>query len=502
MTQYHYYDAPPRPEYLITSIAEQGYSLETALADIIDNSISADANLIEILTDIKDGKITLYISDNGNGMTEEDLKKNMQFPSNSIDERREKKDLGRFGLGMKTASFSQTRKFTTLSRTKGTEKFSGATWDVNYLKTCGEWRIIINNDDDINAKLVEYSQTSKERFNQFENYKPNTVIIWDGLYKFQNFIEHKNLETAFYNEIDKIVTEHLSIVFHRFIESSKNPLKIKVNNIILKPINPFPEIGTGLRSLELKTLPFGEDVLKMQGFVLPVSATDSENSRIWTTENKNLADLEGLYIYRGDRVIFYNGWNGLINKSPHLKLARLKLDVGNSDDIKLQLNVSKSNIVIPFEHKIALLRCLVDLNEQAKIEYGNKGLRKAIATDKKESSELLHKVHSTKGLKVEINFNFPILKILTDELSASQLSKLKMFIKTINTTINKIKHVHDEKEMIGIQEKDGVELKDIIEVIIKLKNTGMNRQEICDTFLNGMGFKTNNLPEEIEMIFN
>jgi hypothetical protein len=114
---------------------------------------------------------------------------------------------------------------------------------------------------------------------------------------------------------------------------------------------------------------------------------------------------------------------------------------------------------------------------------------------------LLNKFHSTKGLKVEINLNFPILKLLTEELSESQLSKLKMFIKTINTTINKIKHVHDEKEMIGIQEKDGVDIKDIIEVIKKLKETGMNRQEIYDTFLNGMGFITNNLPEEIEMIF-
>ena len=77
-----------------------------------------------------------------------------------------------------------------------------------------------------------------------------------------------------------------------------------------------------------------------------------------------------------------------------------------------------------------------------------------------------------------------------------------MFIKTINTTINKIKHVHDEKEMIGIEEKDGLDINDIIEVIKKLQKTGMTRQEICDSFLNGMGFMTNNLPEEIEIILS
>jgi hypothetical protein len=497
----NYYDAPPRPEFLIKSISEQGYSLATALADIIDNSISANANLIEILTSIKNGKITLYISDNGNGMSEVALRKNMEFPSSSIDEKRAEGNLGRFGLGMKTASFSQTRKFTTISRQIGTEQYNGATWDVEYLRTCGKWRIIINNNDEINSKLEEHSKISNEHIVKLEDYIPNTIIIWDGLYKFQNYIESKNLEVAFYNEIDKVVSEHLSIVFHRFLECNKNPIIIKINNNILKSINPFPEDSSGIRSLELKTKTFGAGALKMQGFVLPVSATDSENTSVWTTENKNLSDLEGLYIYRENRVIFYGGWNGLVKKQPHLKLARLKVEVGNSNDDKLQLNVAKSNIVFPYEHKFSLLRCLSDLDKQAKIEYGNKGFKKITSIGNSGNMNLLNKFHSTKGLMVEINSNFPILKILTGELNESQLSKLKMFIKTINTTINKIKHVHDDKEIVGIQETDGVNIKEIIEIIIKLKNTGMNKQEIYDTFLNGMGFMTNNLPEDIENIF-
>ncbi len=496
-----YIEANPNPEYLIKSIAEQGYSLETALADLIDNSISADADSIEIISDIKDGKITLFLADNGTGMTEEELKKNMKFPSNSVENSREKKDLGRFGLGMKTASFSQTRKFTTISRKKGEDKFNGATWDVKYLEECGEWRIIINKQTDVTEKIGVYLNNSSQQNVKFENYKPNTIIIWDGLYKFQNYNEQKNVYDAFINELDNTVSEHLSLVFHRFIDNIQKPLRIKINNNILTSIDPFPEKGSGLRALELKVKPFGLDVLKIQGFVLPVSATDNNNSAIWTTHNKGLADREGLYIYRGERVIFYGGWNGLIKKQPHLKLARLKVEVGNSNDDKLQLNVAKSNIVVPYEHKFALLRCLSDLDKQAKIEYGNKGLKKTSATEKKDNMNLLNKFHSTKGLKVEINLNFPILKVLTDELNLSQLSKLKMVLKTINNEINKIKHVHDEREMIGVTEKDGVDITDVIEVIKKLIKTGMNRQEICDSFLNGMGFMTNNLPDDIEQLF-
>jgi len=136
-------DASPNPEFLIKSIAEQGYSLETSLADLMDNSISSNADKIEVLIDMEEEPFRLFLADNGDGMSEEELVRNMQFPSNSPDNKRNSEDLGRFGLGMKTASFSQTRKFTVLSRKKGEKKYSARTWDVDYLRDNG-WKIIVN----------------------------------------------------------------------------------------------------------------------------------------------------------------------------------------------------------------------------------------------------------------------------------------------------------------------------------------------------------------------
>ena len=136
--------ANPNPEFLIKSIAEQGYSLETALADLMDNSITANATRIEVLTKIDTEPFILFLSDNGDGMDKTSLKKNMQFPSKSPEETRELSDLGRFGLGLKTASFSQTRIFTVLSRKRGSDKFFGLTWDVNHLKNSGKWEMILN----------------------------------------------------------------------------------------------------------------------------------------------------------------------------------------------------------------------------------------------------------------------------------------------------------------------------------------------------------------------
>ena len=99
-------DAIPNPEYLIKSIAEQGYSLETSLADLMDNSISANADKIEVLIKMDEEPFVLFLADNGDGMDDTSLKENMKFPSNSPEAKREDVDLGRFGLGMKTASFS------------------------------------------------------------------------------------------------------------------------------------------------------------------------------------------------------------------------------------------------------------------------------------------------------------------------------------------------------------------------------------------------------------
>ena len=181
-------EASPNPEYLIKSIAEQGYSLETSLADLMDNSISAEANKIEVLIDFDSEPFKLFLADNGQGMTEEELSKNMQFPSNSPEDSRSNSDLGRFGLGMKTASFSQTRKFTVLSKKKNETKYNGRTWDVDFLKDNG-WKIIVNSDEEVARLMYQYNQLSSSFLKGFDNYKPNTIVIWEGLYKFENYLQ-------------------------------------------------------------------------------------------------------------------------------------------------------------------------------------------------------------------------------------------------------------------------------------------------------------------------
>lgn len=498
-----YEDVTPNPEYLIKSISEQGYSFEAALADLIDNSISANADKIEILTKIDKEPFTLFLTDNGDGMDENTLKSSMHFPSSSPDGIRDTLDLGRFGLGMKTASFSQTRKFTVLSRKKGSIKYYGRTWDLNALKE-NKWQLIVNSKYEIEKIVKEYKSQSKDFLNEFDNYEPNVIIIWNGLYKYEEYLEEENRKKTLKREITKITTDHLSLVFHRFMERKKKTLKIRVNNIYLKPFNPFPTNEKDLRSVEFKQKGFSTDSIKLEGFVLPsrsIKESKDSNNTIWTTKYRSLIDMEGIYIYRAGRIILFGGWNGLIKKVARLQLARLKVDIGNSVDHLLHLNVAKSQVIIPHDLKDAFESYILELKSEATKEFFNRGINK-YPTKNEKNICLFERTPSNKGMLLEINKKFPILKMLNDELSLSGKIQLKILLKTINTQINNIRQTHENEIFLGVEDGNNLTKEELLVTINELINNGIDIQVIKMEVLPKLGYKMDSFPEEILEVLN
>lgn len=495
-------DASPNPEYLIKSIAEQGYSLETSLADLMDNSISAGADKIEILIKMEQEPFTLFLADNGRGMTEEILKESMQFPSNSPEFVREGLDLGRFGLGMKTASFSQTRCFTVLSRKKGEQKYSGRTWDVDYLKKEGKWRLIVNSDEDVENLVSVYCELSKTFIGQFESFEANTIVIWKGLYKFENYLEEQNRQNALKKEITEVTSDYLSLVFHKFMEKEKFPLCIRINNKTLSPFNPFPTYETDFRPIAYKQRNFSTDTIKMEGFVLPSRSIDESKKGLtnWTTKNRGLMDMEGIYVYRADRIILFGGWNGLIKKAPRLQLARLRVEIGNSVDHLLHLNVAKSQIIIPHDLKKAFERYIEELKIEAEKEFFNRGIRDFSNNKQQNTESLFERKATNKGVLLEVNTEFPLLKQIRKDMSKEQSAKFNLVLKMINTSINKIRHTHEETSFLNVEEKDGLSLQDIITSLEALHKAGFTSDQIKKDILPGLGFEELSLPEEIKQL--
>lgn len=494
----NYEDAIPNPEYLIKSIAEQGYSLETALADLMDNSIFAKADKIEVLINADKEPFTLFLADNGLGMDEEKLKASMRFPSTSPENKREPTDLGRFGLGMKTASFSQTRRFTVLSKQRGEKKYSARTWDVDYLKK-GKWRVLVEPDEKIEELVENYRILSEAYLNKFENFETNTLIVWEGLYKFEKYLDEKNRQTSLKKEITEVTTDYLSLIFHQYMEKNIKPLNIRINNQRIKPFNPFPIKITDFRPIEYKQKKYSTDIIKIEGFVLPSRSIDESRKGLscWTTKYKGLMDMEGIYIYRKGRIIFFGGWNGLIKKAPRLQLARLKVEIGNSVDHLLHLNVAKSQVVIPHDLKKAFEIYIEELKIEAEREYFNRGIKRFSNNNKGFKVQLFKRSVSNKGVLLELNSDFPLLKDLKKDLTGKQLSKLNIVIKMINTAINKIRHTHEESSFVGIEEKDGLSIGDLITSINILKNTGLNSEIIKKKILPELGYKYDSLPDEV-----
>jgi hypothetical protein len=487
-------DVTPNPEFLIKSISEQGYSFEAALADLIDNSISADASKVEILIDTNNAPYTLFIADNGTGMNEEALKNCMRFPSQSPDDERVNSDLGRFGLGMKTASFSQTRKFTTLSRVRGTEKFSARTWDLELLKN-NKWNLLVNSPESIRNRIGQYQQISTSRFNGFENFNANTVIVWEGLYKFEQYLKEKNREDALFKEID-IIADHLSLVFHRFMEKSKNKLQIRINNQLLEPFNPFPTKEKDFRSLEFRKRNFGNDSIKIEGFVLPSRSIkeSKEGLSIWATKKRSLMDMEGIYIYRANRLILFGGWNGLIKKAPRLQLARLQVEIGNNADHLLHLNVAKSQVIIPHELKSAFKNYIDDLKLEAEREFFNKGIKQFKETKEKNNIQLFERKTSSKGPVLEVNRDFELVRSLLLDLDNKQTAKFNMLLSMVNTRINKIRSTQTNQSFL-----DGVNLskEELIMNIKDLKSRGVNSTTISQYVIPELGYTLESLPQEV-----
>ena len=219
-------DMPPYAPTLMESTRAIGYSIEAAIADIIDNSIAAGAGRIDI-DFFPIGQSYISILDNGTGMTEAELISAMQYGSRSPLEVRDENDLGRYGLGMKTASLSQCRILTVISKKNGA--VSGCRWDLNHVKQSESWSLIV---------LDEHEMAVLPNYDKLCAWSTGTIVIWQDLDKFA--VGEKDIAEAF-NRKMALIREHLSLVFHRYLsgEPGLKKLDIRMNDLSITPQDPF-----------------------------------------------------------------------------------------------------------------------------------------------------------------------------------------------------------------------------------------------------------------------
>lgn len=401
--------AKPNPKSTINSYRSFGYNLATAISDIIDNSISANAN--EIRLEYKWNGLDSFISicDNGIGMNKDELVLAMTPGSKDPEEERSEKDLGRFGMGLKTASFSQCKRLTCV-----TKKDSYATikrcWDIDYINAENEWQ------------LLDYV-SDNSFLEKIEKQKSGTLVLWEKLDRIVGNAEISNesVKNAFYQEMVN-VKEHLSLVFHKFIESKR--IKIFFQNEEIQPYNPFllnlnpkPEMGQP----EI----FGN--VEITYFILPhmseIRKTEYENSG----GSLGWFNAQGFYIYRGDRLLVAGNWLGLEKKRDYSKLARIAVNFTNANDFNWHLDIKKSTANPPIEIRKELSRIAkIAIMKSAKI-YNWRG-QKTVSENGNTNHEPLWTDEKTReGIKkYKINRKHPIIKSLLEESNRLAGKALKL----------------------------------------------------------------------------
>jgi hypothetical protein len=390
--------AKPNPKSTINSYRSFGYNLSTAVADIIDNSISANAKEIKLEYKWNGQDSYILISDNGLGMNRDELVLAMTPGSKDPEDDRHEKDLGRFGMGLKTASFSQCKRLTCVTKKENYATIKRC-WDIDFINAEDEWRLLDNVSDDLFLEKIEKLNSG-------------TLVLWEKLDRIIGNAQANNefVQKAFYAEM-VAVKQHLSLVFHKFIESKR--VRIFFQNEEIEPYNPFllnlnpkPEMGQ----------PECFDNVEITYFILPhmseIGKMDYENSGGslgWFQE-------QGFYIYRGDRLLVAGDWLGLEKKRDYSKLARIAVNFTNANDFNWNLDIKKSTATPPIEIRKELARIAkIAIMKSAKI-YNWRG-QKTVSENRTTNYEPLWTDEKTReGIKkYKINRKHPIIKSLLEE---------------------------------------------------------------------------------------
>ena len=334
---------PPNAANFIFSLRKLGYSFSSALADIIDNSIGhGEAN--KIFINYYPQESWLSIQDNGIGMDKKDLLNAMTLGSSSPESIRGENDLGRFGCGLKTASFSQCTRLTVISNQKNT--VSAACWNLERIKQSGNWDLEILNKNEIRDLTTKYDLSID---------KSGTIILWEDIDSLRGK-DDQEIEDDQAAKIDES-KNHLSLVFHRFIEEKL--ISINFNHELLKPLNPFLEgkAKTHQTPIQYFLLPSSsvnqsdkdndQQSISFTGYTLPPMNSIKEIDQEVADLGDGLAQSQGFYIYRNKRLISFGGWFGLKKYQALTELARVKVDVPNSLDEDWATDVKKTKMVPP-----------------------------------------------------------------------------------------------------------------------------------------------------------
>jgi len=403
--------SPPYAPLLMESMRSLGYSFDTAIADLIDNSVSAQAKHIKILLDPSDDP-QLIIFDDGKGMSSDALQEALRFGSRGPAETRDEFDLGRFGLGLKSASLSQCRRLVVVSKHDGA--LSGFSWDMDVVIETGEWSV------------MEYSQEDIEQLPTIDLFN----LVESGTYVLlQNFDRISASSHDVKKTLDGLIEtaeDHLALVFHRIISEDK--VNIIINGRPIEPRDPFLENHKSTQRLREQTIGIDDKKITLQPYILPHRSKLTKDDMRKVGGSDDLRTNQGFYIYRCKRLIIWGTWFRLLGKDELNKLARVKVDIPNSLDEIWSIDVKKSTANLPDKIRKNLYGSIKEsvFGSKKVIEYRGK-----LHHDENTSYVWQRVADREGGVEYSINRDLPQVQLLMNNLDQKGQSILNLLLKNI-----------------------------------------------------------------------
>lgn len=355
----------PSAARLLVSLRDLGYDFVNAVADIVDNSISANATHVNIRLEPDGDDSWVRISDDGVGMTGTSVSEAMRLGTGQRTYNNE--ELGKFGLGLKTASLSQARSITVASRTSRERRLIECRrLDLDDVQATDRWEIehltAAERPDLVAEPLAAH---------------PGTVVLWEKLDRVLNFSDpYGGWFQKHLLRLAERLDQHLGMVFGRFLTKQARrviPLTITVNNTVVEAWDPFC-LDEQTEHLPPQELRVGNGLVRYRPYVLPPQG-EFRTDEFWKLASgpNQWNRQQGFYIYRADRMIQSGGWSWMRGTDEHIKLARAAIEFWPNLDEAFSINVAKTRVRLPDELRDQLKGQVAILTRRADDRYRKSG---------------------------------------------------------------------------------------------------------------------------------
>lgn len=334
-------ESVPDPGRTMEGLRDTGYEFETAIADLVDNSIAANADVVDIrINQDFRGNVRVSIADNGEGMDRDGLVDAMRYGS---PKRSDPASLGKYGLGLKTASTAYCRRLSVISRNDGSAALHMATWDLDHVMKEQKWLLLMSDDPD---------EEAAEHLNEIAPERSGTVVVWTKVDRLLGNYKDpggRPAQKALAKKVSELY-EHLAEIYQRFLDPKDKRarnVKIKLNGNNVKAWDPFQEGLSELvakEAVQTETESGAKAEFTVRAFILPRREEFPSDEQAKAA--KLSSDRQGIYIYRQDRLIHDADWLGMFQKEPHSTLLRVEFSFDHRLDEAFHLDIKKSQIIL------------------------------------------------------------------------------------------------------------------------------------------------------------